>query len=307
MRFTRHGWVLCCIVVFGSLSPAYSDVFGSGSNEFTIDFVTITSNPSSASDPVPYDFRVGKYEITNLQWEKFEAEYGTPKGNPITAYNDPVYRYWPGDQKPVSYISWYEAAQFVNWLNMDSGYPPAYKFTGTALTDNYTWAEWAPGDPGYNPENPFRSSLARYFLPTAIEWKKAAFWNGTTHQQYATPDGTIPEHMVDANYDNPATALEEKVWNVDGGSEELNGSYNMSGNLCEWCEDLPWWISNPSGVHRITCGSSFWVYDYAFGLEYSDNDYEVIYAEAHNRGFRVFSYSAPPESPVAEAQHWNLY
>ena len=47
---------------------AQADTFGTSGNEFTIDFVNI-GNAGNAADTttygaVPYDYRVGKYEIT---------------------------------------------------------------------------------------------------------------------------------------------------------------------------------------------------------------------------------------------------
>ena len=59
---------------------AMADTFGTGANQFTIDFVPISgaTNPTSGYGIVNHAYRMGTYEITNDQWNKFTAAYGTP-------------------------------------------------------------------------------------------------------------------------------------------------------------------------------------------------------------------------------------
>jgi hypothetical protein len=87
----------------------FADTFGTGLNQFTIDFVPISGNASRAdgtnisqvspgsdiryktfTDP-DNDYRMGTHEITNDQWNKFNAAYGSVTGDPIGAYD--VMRY----------------------------------------------------------------------------------------------------------------------------------------------------------------------------------------------------------------------
>ena len=111
----------------------WADTFGTGDNQFIIDFVTISGDASSANgtyiggnksggflDP-GYDYRMGTYEITNYQWDKFMAECGTVIGSQrVRMTKFFLYGYWRANQR-VSY----EAAQFVNWLN-STGHEAAY-------------------------------------------------------------------------------------------------------------------------------------------------------------------------------------
>ncbi len=94
---------------------------------------------------------------------------------------------------PANEVSWYEVAQFANWLNTNTGHQAAYKFTGTQGQGDYTFAVWEVGDAGYDSGNPYRNSNAYYFLPTEDEWVKAAYWNGTSLQTYsnASPDDLV--------------------------------------------------------------------------------------------------------------------
>ena len=176
----------------GSVTHATGDTFGAGANQFDIDFVTISGDASSAngtnisqyspgesgyytfSDPA--NFRIGKYEITRDQWHKFASGTGSTS-------------------HPARYISWLEVVQFVNYLNTSTGHQAAYKF----VSDDFD--VWEAGDAGYDPSNPYRNSNAHYFLPTEGEWVKAAYWNGTNLQTYATPDDSLPQGGEEANYE----------------------------------------------------------------------------------------------------------
>jgi hypothetical protein len=101
-----------------------TDTFGSGSNQFSIDFVTV-GNPGNSNDTtgyggVPYEYLIGKYTISQNQ-----IDVATRNGlQNVTAGA------WSGDQ-PAAPMQWFEAAAYVNWLNTSQGYRPAYNLTFT--------------------------------------------------------------------------------------------------------------------------------------------------------------------------------
>ena len=221
---------------------AMADIFGTGANQFTINFMPISgaTNPTSGYGIVNNDYRMGTYEITNDQWDKFMDNLGVQ----VTG-SDEGYHYssaFTGTIMPTDNVSWYEAAQFVNWLNTSTGNQVAYKFTGTQGTSNYTFAAWSATNTGYDADNPYRNKDAKYYLPTENEWVKAAYWNGTTLQTYATKAG---ESLTQGNgvsgmgwnyYNNGYATNPPGPWNVGSGSQELNGTYDMMGNNFEWLE-----------------------------------------------------------------------
>lgn len=252
--------VVLCLMAVGSVSMA--DTFGTGDNQFTIDFVTISgsTNPTSGIPAgsgffftgVNNDYRIGKYEISNGQWAKFRANIAPTlvTGYPSKAYDsDP---YFTGLNFPTNYVSWYEAAQFVNYLNTSTGHTAAYKFTGTQGTSNYFLGVWASGDIGYNVSNPYRNSNAVYFLPTENEWVKAAYWNGTSLQTYASVGDVAPTQSGWNFYDNGFVTDPGGPWDVGSGSQELNGTFDMMGNVLEWMES-PYF----SGDYLPDSGRSF--------------------------------------------------
>jgi hypothetical protein len=88
--------VLAAVLVVLATDVAMADTFGTGANQFTVDFVPISgaTNPTSGIPAgnrftftgVANDYRMGTYEITNDQWNKFTASLGVP----VTGYG-PAY------------------------------------------------------------------------------------------------------------------------------------------------------------------------------------------------------------------------
>lgn len=285
------------ILVLVTLSNvASADIFGTGTNQFTIDFVPISgaTNPTSGYGIVNNDYRIGTYEITNSQWNKFNAAYDAVTGSPSYAYDKSPH--FTSTNVPTNEVSWCEAAQFVNYLNTITNHQAAYKFIGTQGTNDYTLATWVSTDTGYNADNPYRNSNAFYFLPTENEWVKAAYWNGTNIQDYATKaDESL--HQGDAtsgtgwNYYNNGYAINpEGPWNVGSGSQEVNGTYDMMGNVWEWMES-PWNSGEyTSGSFRSLRGGSYGAVDY---LASSYRNYNDPYDERYSVGFRVASIPEP--------------
>ncbi|ARN57225.1 SUMF1/EgtB/PvdO family nonheme iron enzyme [Sedimentisphaera salicampi] len=276
---------------------AYSENFGSGDNQFTLSFVDISGDASSANgtsirsgggktfvDP-GYNYRMGTYEITNDQWTKFKAEYGDVTGNYLSAYNESPY--YTGSSVPTNNVSWYEAAQFVNYLNTSKGHQAAYKFTGTQGESDYTLGTWSAGK-AWEGENLYRHKDAQFFLPTEDEWVKAAYWNGESIQTYATTDDSVPQAGEDSNYGNAVG----EPWDVGSGSEELNGTFDMMGNVWEWIEEP----HDHDGSYTLSNGGLLRGDAYNSGNDWiTSSDYGTLYNyyEETNNGFRVASVPEP--------------
>lgn len=279
-------------VVLACVSGAWADDFGTGGNEFTIDFVPISgdTNPSSGYGIVNNDYRMGTFEITNDQWSKFTASLGVPvTGSPSDAYNSDTH--WTGTDVPTNNASWYEAAQFVNYLNTSTGHQAAYKFTGTQGTGDYTLSTWNVSEAD-NGTNLFRHKDAFYFMPTEDEWVKAAYWNGTTLQTWAN---TSPSDLVGGLPDpakwNYNASAGFGLWSVGSGVQELNGTFNMMGNVFEWMESPfndPDYGTGPNrGMRGGSYGSSGGI------LASSNRGSSYPHDEANDIGFRVASVPEP--------------
>ena len=296
---------------------ASADTFGTGANQFTIDFVNISgdTNPTVQQTNegnldgygiVNNDYRMGTYEITNDQWNKFTNSYGTVTGSPSSAYDTDTI-WWTGTNVPTNMVSWYEAAQFVNYLNTSTGHQAAYKFTGTQGTTDYTFDVWQSGDAGYDSTNPYRNSNASYFLPTEDEWVKAAYWNGTSIQDFATKDDTFAGKWTPTggpnsdgqaagwNYDYayPSDSyIDDQPWDVTAGysPEELNGTYDMMGNYWEWMESP---FNRGSYLPASARGYRGNGYNMGTSIRSGNRDDRDPDWERYNEGFRVASVPEP--------------
>lgn len=293
-------------IVVSCVSGVSADTFGTGDNQFNIDFVTISgaTNPTSGYGIVNNDYRMGTYEITNDQWTKFKNSLGVPvTGTPSIAYDDIAY--WTGANVPTNVVSWYEAAQFVNWLNTSTGHQAAYRFIGTQGTSGYTLATWSAAEAD-NGTNLYRHKDAFYYLPTEDEWVKAAYWNGMALQTYATKDNTTPDewsptggpnadgqaagwNFANAYPDNNSATAQP--WDVTAGysPEELNGTFDMMGNVWEWMES-PYDSGNyGTDARRCVRGGTYYghdLYDNAIASK-ARNYHDDPYDEAPTWGFRV--------------------
>jgi hypothetical protein len=214
-------------------SAAHADTFGSGTNTFTIDFVTI-GNAGNAPDTtgygsVPYAYRIGKYEISHNDATKANA----------SGLSNFTARAWTGDQ-PAGRISWYEVAAFVNWLNTSSGYQAAYHLNfvdGAWIMQLWDSTNaWTAGG-----TNRYRHKNARYFLPSENEWYKAAYYNpaGDNYFLYPTGSNTAPTAVPKGT--NPGTAVYAGVTSapanvIEAGGLSPYGTMGQGGNLWEFNE-----------------------------------------------------------------------
>jgi formylglycine-generating enzyme required for sulfatase activity len=260
----------------GGVSMA--DTFGTGANQFMMDFVTI-GNAGNAADTygtpgcgaVGYNYRIGKYEVTNAQWNAFTAAAGAPTGNPTSAYDSSAYP--TGLQQPTNCVSWYEAAQFCNYLTSGNKSLGAYQLgTDGSITINRAAALSAYG--------------TAYVIPTENEWYKAAYFkpNGSGYSLYANGLNTIPAADNGWNYYGGTYST---PWNVGTGALEQNGTKDMMGNVWEWNETLLY--GSGRGMRGGSC--SYYAYYLASSSRYANYPYDD-----GGIGFRVASIVPEPFS-----------
>jgi formylglycine-generating enzyme len=224
--------VVCVAFTLMTHLSAQADTFGSGPNTFDINFVNI-GNAGNAADTttygaVPYEYRVGTYEITQDAITKATA----------SGMSNVTAGAWTGSQ-PAANISWYGAAAFVNWLNTSTGHQAAYDLTFSGSWSMNLWSSgqaWTAGG-----ENLYRHKDAFYFLPSENEWYKAAYYNpgGSNYFLYPTASSSVPTAVASgtsagsAVYDGVAGSP-AAVTNAGGLSPY--GTMGQGGNVWEWNE-----------------------------------------------------------------------
>jgi sulfatase modifying factor 1 len=264
------------LIVFVCVMAVVNFVSADNIRGINMDFVTIGNAGNTADTQVMstdgttgygavgYNYRIGKYEVTNAQWNAFTTAIGDPTGN----------AYWTGAQQPTNNVSWYEAAQFCNYLTSGDKSLGAYQFgTGGSITVNRASAISTYG--------------TTYVIPTEDEWYKAAYFkpNGSGYSLYANGTDTAPIAGMNSNYDWVRSAPWDIIIN---GTMEQNGTFDMMGNVWEWNETL---ISGSSLGIR---GGSYNVY-YGLISSYRDsyNNYYYPNFESLDLGFRVAEIPEP--------------
>lgn len=216
--------VVVMIFLMAAVNSASADMI----RGIQMDFVAIgnAGNPAD-TDGIPgrgavsYAYQIGKYEVTNAQWNAFTVAVGAPTGN------DGGYSYpadWTGAQQPTNNVSWYETLQFCNYLTSGDKSQGVYQFSGNN-TD--------PGDfLGINRTAAQASYGTIYVLPTEDEWHKAAYYkpDGSAYSLYANGLNTIPAADDGWNYSG---GLYNAPWDVGTGTQEQNGTFDMMGNVWE--------------------------------------------------------------------------
>jgi formylglycine-generating enzyme len=293
---------LLALSAIGSICRA--DTFGSGPNIFTIDFVTV-GNPGNPNDSasgggsyfsayggVSYTYRMGVTEVA-ADWV---AKAGSLPGLTTST--------WTGN-KPAAFMSWFEAATFVNWLNESSGYQKAYDLS---YSGGWIMNLWSSGDAWQlGGENLFRHKDAVYFLPSENEWYKAAYHknDGATgnYWDYATASDSVPDGIdfpgdtaFDAVFVQPgANATPNDVDDV--GVPSPYGTLGQNGNVVEWLESAHDGTNDSALENRVFRDNSW---NNGFGEQFFRSSHRSNAASPSNEGngvgFRVASIVPEPSS-----------
>ena len=285
--------------------------FGVGENNFAMEFV-IVGNPGNAQDvggspdpagAVSYSYYMAKYEVSQDMVDKVNAST-VVDGLPlelITLANtseQPTLDFYGirDPQQPAVGVSWIVAARFTNWLNVSSGYPPAYKFElqpGDIGYEDY-WLQdavmWPLGDPSYDRFKPYRNRFARFVLPSHNEWYKAAYHDATSgtdgvYFTYPTGSDEAPTPVAEGSEPGTAVYVQEisqgpAVVSQAGGASPY-GTIGQGGNAYEHQESFPRfmdrssWSRGGSWTHDLLTLSD----DSRFGTRPSSQDARL--------GFRV--------------------
>lgn len=208
-------------------------------------------NPHNAGDVQPqgtfgsvgYTYRISKHEVTNAQYTEFlnavdpsglnslclfDGEMSTDTGGIEKTGTTDGARYavkTGRGQNPVTYVDWYDAARFVNWLSNGQS-------TGSTETGTYTLVgnSCTPN----NLDDLSRDFDATYFIPTEDEWYKAAFHDsaaGTarTYFEYPTSNNSPPHSDNPSSLNTPDDTNVANVFRDDFEANGYDDGYAISG------------------------------------------------------------------------------
>jgi len=214
---------------------------------------------------VDHAYRIATYEVTNSQYAEFLN--AKAKSDPLQLYDASMTAQTIGGinrqgsagnysystkpnmgNKPVNFVTVYDAMRFSNWLHNGQGNGDtesgAYTLTGGAI----------PVDP----LNIVRNAGARWHLPSMDEWYKAAYYQpaaagGDADNYWLYPTGTnnvptqafINSPTFDianpgpnvANYDSGVNFV-TTVGSAGPLSTSYYGTYDQGGNVSEWTDSI---------------------------------------------------------------------
>ncbi|MBI2825524.1 MAG: SUMF1/EgtB/PvdO family nonheme iron enzyme [Planctomycetia bacterium] len=292
-------------------------------------------NPGNAADTtgygaVAYGYRIGTFEVTNAQYAEFLNSVATNPDSSNNNYSlfavamesDPrggidqtvvdvqgtavLLRYSTKPNmadKPVNFVTWYDAARYVNWLNGTGTENGAYTLLGGTATPS-------------NAGSITRDGAAKWFLPSEDEWYKAAYHDPTLaggaddYWDYPTRSNIAPTSATagaTGNITNPGANVANYNLGADWNSEDGNvtavgsagplsasyyGTYDQGGNVAEWNE-----ATSSGGLARgLRQGS--WM-NAAPELASSFGDFGGAASEYPTIGFRVATVPEPASFVLA--------
>jgi len=247
-------------------------VIASSASGITMAWTPI-GNPGNAADDtgygaVSYAYSIATYEVTNAQYVEFLNAKAA--SDPLGLYNTQMASGFGGGitrdglsgsytysaiavraDRPVNYVSFYDALRFANWMNNGQGSGDTEMGAYTLLGGTAT-----PINGGIVTRNP----LATIFLTSENEWYKAAYYSALTTSYFEFPAGsdaqtTCAPASGGANTANCNSAVGDlTIRGSYTGSASPYGTFDQGGNVWEWDEAI---ISSSSGPCRGIRGGSF--------------------------------------------------
>lgn len=186
----------------------------SSSNPLSLPYFVTVGDAMNTSDSgntntyakgrVDYIYQIAQYPVTNCEYAAFLNSVATTDTYSLYHNNDDArfgiirngttgsYYYTVKTNmgnKPVVYVTWFDAARYCNWLH--NGKPVGAQGNNTTETGAYTILYGR-----INSDTVAKNSDAKYYIPTENEWYKAAYYKGgglnAGFWKYATQSDSKP-------------------------------------------------------------------------------------------------------------------
>ncbi len=248
---------------------------------------------STGFGAVPYDYLMGRYEVTCGEYANFlnsvartdtyglYSSYGHVRSGSTGRFTYQPKTGWA--DKPVSRVNFYDALRFANWLH--NGQPAGEQDASTTEDGAYTFS----GSTTVSNRN----AVWTHALASEDEWYKAAYFSPSTdgYFAYATRSDTLPIRTAPPGGPNAANyewAMGSSLTEVGAylNSPGPFGTYDQNGNVAEWTE------GNRGSSKSVRGGSAFIQVGGSGALLHSAKTYAIspqteTSAASSGIGFRV--------------------
>jgi len=303
----KHSLILSLgLAVLASITLALPASATVNINWVTVGDVNNPNDPLTGYGSVDHAYKIAQNDTTISQYCEFLN--AVAKSDPHALYNlfmtyDAViagisrsgssgsYSYaviGTSGNKPITYVSWYDAARFCNWMQNGQG-------GGSTETGAYTLNGAMAGII-------LKNSNATVWIPSENEWYKAAYYDptkgGSNYWLYPTRSDTLAGNTIGVAHSancwngsyatNPAGLTDVGAYGANSASHY--GTNDQGGNVWQWNDAA---FSNSSRGLRggswansgPNLASSDRTYTYPYGDSASDENSDF--------GFRVVSVAAP--------------
>ncbi|MFM1902609.1 MAG: hypothetical protein RLZZ440_509 [Planctomycetota bacterium] len=308
----------------------------------TMSMVTV-GNPNNAADTngrgsVATSYQIGAYEVTIGQYVEFLNAVATTSAQTIYDPNinsaDSVkgitrtgdgsgtpYNYAAnisansGGQsaadRPVTFVNWFNAARFVNWLA--NSQPTGLQSGSTTENGAYDLTGSPSTTVALNSINPNTLAAPLYALPSLDQWYKAAYYDPTLggsggYYAYATQSNTAPgntiggganqaNHVVGGLYAVTGAAFASNQnyltnYGAFSGSDSPYGTFDQGGNAGEWYDP---------GAGQANAGILGGAWNLNNGGSSSFNVSTAVGSANYDTGFRVVAPVPEPSTMMVVA------
>lgn len=164
---------------------------------------------------IPRSFAIAAKEVTVGQFRRFLED--TPKVKARFEFQEARS---PEDDGPIIGVTWFQAAQFCNWLSKQEGIPPT----------QWCYPDVAELDYGMVLPKDYLQRQG-YRLPTEAEWEYACRSGSATSRFYGTAEEMLKEYAWYSKTSNT------RAFPVGQLKPNDLGLFDIYGNAMEWCQD----------------------------------------------------------------------